>query len=1230
MTRNLQQHDIQHELSHKGLLSGGALARGAMPNPQHLEKAIAYLESQRAQLGDAVVNAAVVPLRQNLAALSATPRGEQRKQVTILFADISGFTAMSENMDAEIVLDLVNALWERLDHIILQHGGIIDKHIGDALMALWGIDNASENDPERAVRAALQMLQEIVIWRRQNARRIGSRGEEEPIVSMRVGVHTGPALLGRVGTTREFTAIGDTVNTASRLEQAAPAGGIFISQTTQQLVRGLFDLQEMPPVQVKGKREPLTVYLVQRVRPHRFQPQQRGIEGIATHMVGRNAELARLQELFEQMVQRGERQMVTIVGEAGIGKSRLLYEFDGWVESRGWQTHYLKGRARQELQPIPYALLRETLSASWDIRENDSATVVRHKLERALSTALGPAHDAPMRAHFIGHLLGMNIGDSPYLQVVRHDAKQVRERALRYLVEFFQSVSHIEPTILLFEDIHWADDSSLRVLQHLATALPEQLLFILCSTRPSLLNRHPNCLAAQSFHHILHLTSLSDAECRRLIREILQDTTAIPKAFYEFVSRRAEGNPYHIEEFIKMLIQDGVITQDGARWHIHAEQLTLTRIPATLTSILQARLDGIGSEARTVLQCASIFGRTFWNHAVSYLIGQRTGNAQNVDPVLQSLVEQELIVRNDTSAFHGTDEYMFKHSILRDATYECILLKERGAYHAWAAQWLLAQRGEHARGIAGLVAEHLTRAGHAEEAVDYVYRAAVEAADSFAATEALAYMQRALDLLGPDKPEKRYAILLLREHIYDLQGNRPAQQQDITELAQLAQRLADLQKEVAVLLRRATFAHVTGDYTRALNAARAALDCAAKAQRPHGCATARLHMGRAWRYQGDFERAQPCLEEALAWASNNGAHSLQASCLYELGQIYALVGHMKRAHELFVQAQRIYQQGDDRRNASKVLDALGTIALELGDSQQAIRHFEASLGIKREIGDRHGEGMALYNVSNAFLQRGMYERAQTHAADALRIFRQIDNIRGEGLVACIFGALHRTVGAYAAARDAYQRAITLYRTIGERQAESKALADLGRVFGYLGNPDRAGDCCNRALILAQELGIPAFQAYALTNLGHALLQRQRADEAAEAFQQALVLRRALEQDHLQAELQAGLAAACLQQDDRAAARSRIQPLLEPDHFSALEQLGDPIPILVTCCTVLVRLCDPRYPSVLRTTYALLQQRAQQLPTDDLRAAYLHRVPEHRRVVEWIQEQGRLTAVSVQS
>jgi ABC-type oligopeptide transport system substrate-binding subunit/class 3 adenylate cyclase len=758
-----------------------------MNQREQLEQAIRALEGQRALLGDAVVETALAPLHQQLATLDAQATAAQRKQVTVLFADVSGFTAMSEQLDAEEVGDTMNALWARLDAAISAQGGTIDKHIGDAVMALFGAPTAHEDDPERAVRAALAMQQAIGDWRLEIVGKSPISNRQSPI-SIRIGINTGPVLLGQVATTAEYTAMGDTVNLASRLEHAAPVGGILISHATYRHVRGIFDVQVLDPIQVKGKREPVQVYVVRRAKPRAFRVPSRGVEGVETRMVGRDAELQQLQDALDAAIDDHETRVVTVVGEAGVGKSRLLYEFDNWVEVQPQLIRLFKARARPEMTIIPYALIRDLFAFRFEIHDSDSVTAVREKLERGISAFIGADEGGRMWAQHIGHLLGFDFAGSSELRGALDDPRQFHDRALAHLNGFFALVTAQQPTVIFLEDIHWADDRSLDFINHLAQRHPNLQLLIVCLTRPTLFERRRTWGEGQTYHSRLDLRPLSKRQSRQLVEEILQKVDEVPAELRDLIVNGAEGNPFYVEELIKMLIDDGVIVAAAERWHVETSRLAEVRVPPTLTGVLQARLDGLPPKERELLQRAAVVGRIFWDGAVAQLRTERDTEIQNRLPQegeseiqnrLMALRGRELIYERELSAFVDSTEYIFKHALLRDVTYESVLRRVRKAYHAQVAAWLVAHSGERIGEYLALIAEHYEHAGDSEKAADYLLRAGDRARAVAAYSEAIDAYVRALALLKQQGEHERAARTLMKlgltyHQTFDFEQSRQA------------------------------------------------------------------------------------------------------------------------------------------------------------------------------------------------------------------------------------------------------------------------------------------------------------------------------------------------------------------------------------------------------------------------------------------------------------------------
>ena len=668
-----------------------------MTEIEKLEQAIAALEVQRASLGDQIVETILAPLNEKLSALLASqqtvPYDDQRKQVTVLFADVYSFTSMVDRLDPEDVRDHMNKLWASLDQALISYGAMIDKHIGDAVMALFGTPAVHEDDPERAIRAAFEMQKKI--------KEFALAHPEFPL-QMRIGLNTGPVLLGEVGSRHEFTAMGDTVKLAARLEKSAPVGGILIAHDTYNHVRGLFDLQVQAPILVRGKVEPIQTYLVLQPRPRAFRLQTRGVEGVETRMIGRKTELASLKAALRKVIEDHRQQVVTVVGDAGVGKSRLLYEFTTWAELLPEAWRIFKGRANETTRQLSYGLLRDVFAFRFEIAESDSLAVAREKLEQGIAGFMHSDVDAIMKAHFIGHLIGFDFSASAYLSGILQDVPQIRDRAFHYITQFFAAVTReegLKATIIFLEDIHWADDGSLDAIEYLMKNAKEIPLFILCFARPTLFERRSAW--GEGFLR-LNLQTLSRLESDELVAEILKKLPDIPKNLRELVVTRSDGNPFFVEELIKVLIDARAIIPGSEQWHVIPERLATVLIPATLTGVLQTRLDGLSQAERDALQRAAVLGRLFWDSAVDYLaltpvapIFSAAGLSQGSSAIIfQALRSKELIYSRSSSAFSGSAEYVFKHALLRDVTYETVLKRKRRVYHALAAEWLIDQSGK--------------------------------------------------------------------------------------------------------------------------------------------------------------------------------------------------------------------------------------------------------------------------------------------------------------------------------------------------------------------------------------------------------------------------------------------------------------------------------------------------------------------------------------------------------
>jgi ABC-type oligopeptide transport system substrate-binding subunit/class 3 adenylate cyclase len=753
-----------------------------MPEREQLEQAILALEKQRAVLGDDVVDAALVSIREKLSALiEAQEATQQRKLATVLFMDTVGSTSITHDLDPEDTMAMMDAALQRFTDHVVAHGGRITRYMGDGLLALFGGTVARENEPEMAIRAGLQILAEA----RDYAREVEAKWHI-PDFDIRVGISTGTIIIGG-DIEADNTLMGETVVLASRLEDAAKPGTLLISHDTYQHVRGAFEVVALEPLSVKGFADPIQIYRVDRFKHPAFRMSMRTVAGIETSLVGRDVELLMLQNIYHDAVEDIKAHVVTIVGDAGVGKSRLLFEFEKWIESLPRRSTFLKGLGSLETETIPYGLIRSIFAQRFEILESDSATEVREKFEAGMAPVLEPD-----QADLVGQLLGFDFSTSHSVQT-HLGSESFSELAIAHLGKYLLDIAR-EPTVIFLEDTHWADDSSLDLLDHLLSKMPDTQLLVVFLTRPSLFEHRPNWGRGQDFHTRLDLKPLSRRASRVLIAEILQKAEEIPDDLCNLVVEGAEGNPFYLEELIRMLMDDDVIVlseEFDAPWRINMERLAEIRVPPTLTGILQARLDSLPRGEKTILQRASVVGRQFWNAAVAELTVdevERIGEDE-LTSLLEAVRERELVFRREHSTFSETEEYLFKHGLLRDVTYETVLLKLRRVYHKQVATWLEKAAGERLEEYLGLIAGHYELAGDHCGAVKYLQRAGDKARLAYAHQEAVDYYHRALDILktqGDYGPAARTLMKLglVYHTAFDYQRSRQAYEEGFALLQQ--------------------------------------------------------------------------------------------------------------------------------------------------------------------------------------------------------------------------------------------------------------------------------------------------------------------------------------------------------------------------------------------------------------------------------------------------------------
>ena len=968
------------------------------------------------------------------AALTSEPPREERKVVSVLFADLVGFTSRSEQLDPEDVRAVLAPYWERLRGELEKRGGTVEKFIGDAVMALFGAPVAHDDDPLRAVGAALAIRD----WAR-----------EEEDLQVRIAVNTGEALvmLGARPVEGEGMAAGDVVNTTARLQAAAPVNGVLVGETTYRATRDVVEYAEHEPVVTKGKSEPIPVWEAVQVRSRLGMD----VERATLPLVGRTRELGVIVDAFERAKSEREPQLVTLVGVPGIGKSRLVGAFFSELEGSPDLVWWRQGRALPYGDGVSFWAVAEMVKAQAGIAENDPPEVCAAKLRAGVEQFVT---DEAEREWVIEHLL-------PLVGVDHRGA--VGESAPAWRV-FFESLAERRPLVMVFEDMHWADDGLLDFIDHLvdwATGVP---ILVIATARPELLDRRQAWGGGKLNVSTIALTPLSDEEAAQIIHGVL-DQAALPAETQQALLERAGGNPLYAEQFARLYTERG-----------SADDLPL---PETVQGLIAARLDGLSPEEKRIVHDASVYGKVFWAGAVDA-----------DEDALHSLDRKGILRRERRSAVGGETQYVFRHVLVRDVAYGQIPRAARGEKHLLAADWIesLGRADDHAE----LVAHHLAAA--AELGVDVGDRARITFRRAGDRARALGAWPAA---------ERYYAQALQAWPVEDpghprlVAAHATARARATGETEQLAAALealeaAGLWEEGAQFAAAAamTVWYATGDPRAFLARGLKLLE-----GRPASPARAELlaESARTYWFRGEYDRAQKELAEAVELGAGQGSNELRGTLLTTQGVVAFYDGDLDEARRLADAAIAVAPIGSSSRFRALANRAMLEWAegdLEAQEPLQAAATEEAE-----RAGDRPNlRWLEWTNILNACLF-GRWDESLRRADEHISLgpHYTLDSLLS--LKAYMLAARDQ-LGAARACRD---EALTLTEKIADAQSAIPGLLDAAWASLVIGEEHLTRRLAERAYPLVLEIrhrapGVDAKNTVLIVRTGgaekwHAIHQR---------------------------------------------------------------------------------------------------------------------------------------------
>lgn len=988
---------------------------------------------------------------------------EEKKIVTILFADLKGYTALSEHMDPEDVKELMDNIFQQITEIIERHRGFVDKYLGDGVMALFGAPVAHEDDAERAVMAAIEIQEFVSKF---------SHNKNIPL-SLRIGINTGEVIAGHVGKgrARDYTVMGDAVNTAQRLQAATPPGSILVSETTKKIVERIVQATLIKPLKLKGKSELINAY---RIEGRLFQVQQIP----SSLFVNRNEEVDKFLNYYQNCLANQKPEFCLLLGELGIGKSRLIHEFIKRTKEKAPPPMVLMLQS-SFTENVPFETLSNLVKAIFDIKDNDLVEHAKARIENKLTELGYSITERKLDMDFFIYLLGYELEKTSITHLKLEDRHLA---SFASLGKILLRLSELKPTVIVFEDIDNTDSTSFEFIKYAFNTIKRNPLFFLLSCRSCSPEKEP---LFNKINNKIVLNSLNKNDCQKLIKELMQDEP-FPKGIEDYILSHVEGNPLFIEEMLKSIKEQGdAIIKSGKSVK---EKTPVISIPPSLQAVLTSRIDSLPENEKELLRYAANIGKSFPLQLLNYLLKRDTKTD------IQNLITKEYLMPHKEKFLPNTAWYRFRHILFWELIYNSLLKKVKKPLHNKIGQWFEDNCLLNDIQSSLLTAYHYEQAENFAKAATYYEKAADMSADNFSNEDAIKLYDKAIE--SSQNAKISINNLLLKNAEINLRIAKYDEAINNIEKI-LSSTKKSLDKEDYTLRNKAlryqsnTFL-VKGEFTKALETAEEALSIASSKKLTEETAHSLILLAHIHRYGGDYTLSLKYSYQAIPIMKQIKDYAGLSNAYYAIGVCFFRLCNYEGAKKAFLQAKKICIDNQIKAILPRIYEGLGALKAHLGQYGKSYNYFVKASIAYRQIGHISGMASTYNNLGAVLYYLGKWSKSLKFQKKALSIAQIIGDKEGQALCLSNISMIMRSFGNYKKALKFANQSLSIRKLIKDKNGEVYSLNNIAAILLDMNAQEKEiSSLLKEAISISESIKSIEQKSYALTLQAKLVLQMKK-------------------------------------------------------------------------------------------------------------------------------------------